>query len=295
MSRRWPTVLLVCFTAITLAAGFGISPTDANKVRTFTQAVPEWQHNADFRRIAVEYSILSNEAMQVRWLGMSATRVMMALRSIPGLPPSIAVAPTSRLHYDNFTRGPLSAYLHLSGEQGTADIIGPIEGFAQRPDPTDADIARFIRETIQLDPPVTIDAGAAASFRKLLAETQAQRPFAIRAKTDTLMQPAIARTAARLGIPADPRQQTPSHQQAVLDRLDAEVKAMDPELWRTKQLNDFSSGIWAQCFGRTYNWILVPLLLIRRTAQVVGALLVVALLMARPARRSGASALTFTA
>jgi hypothetical protein len=71
----------------------------------------------------------------------------------------------------------------------------------------------------------------------------------------------------------------------VLNRLDAGVKTMNPELWRTKQLNDFSSGIWAQCFGRTYNWILIPLLWIRRVAQVVGALLVVALLLTRPARR----------
>lgn len=287
MRRRWPTFLLACFTAVVLAAGFGISPTDANKVRTFTQAVPQWQRHADFRRIAVAYSILSNEAMQVQWMGMSATRIMMALRSIPGLPPSVAVAPTSQRHYDNFTRGPLSAYLHLSGEQGTADIIGPIEGFATRVNPTDADIASFVHQTIQLDPPVNIDAGGAESFRNLLAETQAQRPFAIRAKTDTLMQPAIARIATRLGIPADPHHQTPTQQRAVLIRLDAEVKAMDPELWRTKQLNDFSSGIWAQCFGRTYNWILVPLLWIRRTAQVIGALLVVAMLMARPARWRG--------
>ena len=267
-----------------LAVGFGVSPEDSNKVRTFTRAVPGWQRDADFRRIAAEYSILSHDAMRVRWMGISATRIMMALRSIPGLPPSVAVASTSQLHYDNFTRGPLSAYLHLSGEQGTADIIGPIEGFAQHGDPTDAEIAEFVGRTIQLEPPVLMDAGAADAFRALLGDTQAGRPFVIRAKTDSLMQPAIARVAARLGIPADPRQQTAGQQRAVLDRLDAQVKAMDPELWRTKQLNDFSSGIWAQCFGRIYNMALVPLLWIRRIAQIAGITLLIILLLRRRRR-----------
>ncbi len=261
-----------------------MTPGDAEKVRTFTRAVEGWQHNADFRRIALEYSILSHDAMQVRWLGIPATRIMMGLRSIPGLPPSLAVAPTSQLHYDNFTRGPLSAYLHLSGEQGTADIIWPIETMARSPCANDEEIARFIHRTIELDPPVRVDAGAAACFRALLADTQARRPFAIRVKTDALMYPAIGHIAAQLNIPADPRRQTPAQQRLVLDRLDEQVKSGDLELWRTKQLNDFSSGVWAQCFGRTYNWILVPMLWLRAVAQMVGMLLVGSWLLSRPIR-----------
>src|SRR5262245_5408346 len=105
------------FVALALIVGFGIDSDDAHRFNDFCNGVDRWQVGPDFRNVAYEYVRLSHAAMNATPCGVHSTAVIMGLRSIPGLGPEYAVSPTSQAHYDDFTRGELSAYLHLCGEQ----------------------------------------------------------------------------------------------------------------------------------------------------------------------------------
>src|SRR5512133_2549811 len=82
--------------AVSLLIGFGI--TGSSRLVRFREAVASWPAK-DFRDITAEYSILGHAAMRSGLVGIPAGRVVMTLRSIPGLPPELAVNPTSALHY----------------------------------------------------------------------------------------------------------------------------------------------------------------------------------------------------
>src|ERR1035441_8411626 len=127
-SRTWPRRLGPSFLYVAILLGlmltFGVSADDEAAYRSFDKAVDQWQINPEFRAVALEYSDRGSEAMRTRLLHMSAQRVIPALRSIPFLPKEYAVNPTSRKHYEDFSRGPLSAYLHLCSEQDVKDMAG---------------------------------------------------------------------------------------------------------------------------------------------------------------------------
>jgi hypothetical protein len=263
---------------VTAAFGFGLSDGDVASLRAFTRGVDQWQHDPEFRTIAVEYSIVGSGAMRSRPFGVPASRLILAIRSIPGLPKDLAVNPTSRAHYENFSRGPLSAYLHLCREQDVPDFVGPIEDLARKPNRTPADYRAWFDQR-QMDFPLAKDAGARDSLAALIADTQADRSFVIRRNIQDLLGAPIAAIAGELGYPADPTQMTPAQQRAVLDRLDGYVRRHDPELWRTKQVSDFCGGIWAQVFGPPYNGLLNPALAIHAICRILFALLLLALLV----------------
>jgi len=107
------------------------------------------------------------------------------------------------------------------------------------------------------------------------------------------MLSAHVRSVAReLGFPEEPTLMTPDQQGAVLDRLDAYVRTADPELWRTKQLNDFCCGVWAQVFGPEYGYVITPLLALHQLGWV-GMIALLAMGLRRQRRRSiAASAAT---
>src|SRR5205823_5965576 len=159
-------------------------------------------------------------------LGIPARRLILGLRSIPGLSPRYAINPTSRLHYENFTRGPLSAYLHLSGEQSMPDYLGVFETAGRKPARSDADLRAFM-DQFHMDFPVVNDAGARQSAEALLRDIAAGRPFPLRGNIGGPLAPHIAAIAADLHLPADPAQMSPDQQQAVLDRLDDYVRVHD--------------------------------------------------------------------
>jgi hypothetical protein len=67
------------------------------------------------------------------------------------------------------------------------------------------------------------------------------------------------------------------HEQAALMKaFDARIRAVDAELWRTKQVSDFLGGIWAQGYGPIYVGGIDWLMRIRTAARVA---LVVTLLL----------------
>ena len=111
-----------------------------------------------------------------------------------------------------------------------------------------------------MDFPLAKDDGAARSLEMLVRDVEPGRPFVVRENIAPLLRPHIAAVAAQLGFPPEPERMTPDQQQAVLERLDGHVRYNDPELWRTKQVNDFSGGIWAQVYGPPYNILIVPYL-----------------------------------
>jgi len=288
--RFFATALLLSLLALVLAAGLGVADEHVVAMRRFAQSVRRWQVNPDFRPIATQYASLGYEAMRTRVAGIAAADLMMAVRSIPGLPERYAAAPTSRKHYDNFSGGPLSAYLHLMGEQHIEWVVESMEGMAAVSVLSDEDIRTFLG-AFAVEPPVVRDDGAVASVRRLLADIRPEQPLKVRREPQSLIGPAIAALADRLGIPADPRQMTPQQQAAVLAQLDEHLRLTAWELWRAKQVADFGAGIWAQVYGQNYSMVLVPVLCAVRISRpiaipAVGAVAIV-VAMWRPRARRG--------
>src|SRR5688572_24418058 len=173
--RRWLKRLgigsLVALLVFLFAMGYGISNADARRLRTFSEAVDRWQVDPEFRAVGGEYAVVGYEAMRARFWGISTSNVVMTLRSIPGLPPTLDVDPTSQKHYDSFSNGPLSAYLHLCSEGNTQDVIPLLEELGRRPVITEQDLEEFLTKNFQLDHPVVTDEGARRSLRRLIADT----------------------------------------------------------------------------------------------------------------------------
>lgn len=256
---------------VSLAIGWGVSPSDIARLRTFRTAVDRWQHDPDFRAVAIEYVTLSNDAMRTHLLGIASRHVIVALRCLPGLPPSLAINPTSRLHYRDFTRGPLTAYLHLCGEQGVADFAGTIQSMAQRRQISDDQIRAFLH-SFDMPTPVATDAGAVSSVRAMLSDI-GPAPLTVRTTIGPLLMPHIAAVARRLGAPQDPQAMTIAQQGMVLSELDAQVHRDAPQLWRTKQLSDLLAGVWAQGYGLIYADLIDGALRAIRIGRIVSVLI----------------------
>jgi hypothetical protein len=254
--------LVVAFTA---ALGFGMGPGDMRRVRAFGEAVKRWQVNPDYRLVSAEYVTLGVEAMQARVCGLSAGTLVMGFRSIPKLPEHLAVNETSAAHYEAFSRGNVSAYLHLAGEQGFAEGVDLVERLARRQSLTDGDIVAFLAD-FKLPVPTVTDAGAVAGVRRLLADV-GTAPFVVRSEIAT---PLRTHVAGNLGT------MTRSEQGAAFSELDADVRSVDLELWRAKQVNDFLAGIWAQGYGQIYLDGINAFFQLQRAARVICVLTLVA-------------------
>src|SRR5688572_6914446 len=163
--RKVRVAALALTLVVSAALGFGIGGGDVQRLRAFADAVRRWQANPDFRHVQREYVTLGVEAMRGRWLAVSAERIVIGFRSLPGLPLYLAVNESSAAHYRAFSTGELSAYLHLSGEQGVAGGVAMIEHLARRDPPTDAEIAAFL-ESFKLPVRIVTDAGAIAGVRR---------------------------------------------------------------------------------------------------------------------------------
>jgi hypothetical protein len=261
-STRTIFVALAIVAALAAALGFGMTPGDARRVSAFGEAVRRWQVNPDYRAVSAEYVTLGVEAMQARLCGVSAGHVIMAFRSIPGLPDHLAIGNTSAAHYDAFSRGRLSAYLHLASEQGLNDGINLVEALGRRSPVSDDEIVAFLAG-FRLPVPTRTDGGAVAGVRRLLVDTHADKPFSIR--TDL---------SAALGshIGSDPERMSRIEQAAAFAGLDDAVRELDPQLWRAKQVNDFLAGIWAQGYGQIYLDGIDAFFHVRRAARVALAL-----------------------
>ena len=110
----------------------------------------------------------------------------------------------------------------------------------------------------------------------LLAETGAgARSFQYRNVIGPALGAHVQALARELGFPTDIRRMTVQQQRTVLDRLDPFVRRRDPELWRTKQVSDFCAGIWAHVYGRSYNLLIKPFLVLHVAARL-GLLLMLA-------------------
>jgi hypothetical protein len=236
-----------------------MTPGDTRRVRAFGDAVRGWQVNPDYRAVSTEYVTLGVEAMQSRLCGLSAGTVVMGFRSIPGLPAHLAVSDTSAAHYDAFSRGELSAYLHLSSEQGVADGIAMIEQLGKRQPLSDADIVAFLAG-FKLPVPTVADAGAIAGVRQLLADVDATKPFIVRGDVATSL---------RTSVEGNLRTMTRAEQAAEFVRFDYMIRATDLELWRSKQVSDFLAGIWAQGYGQIYLDGINGFFRIQRGARIV--------------------------
>jgi hypothetical protein len=243
VTRRLSVVLLMGVCAIAGALGFGMTQSDARRVRAFGDAVRAWQQDPDYRAVAAQYVTLGVDAMQSRLCGLSAGTLIMAFRSLPGLPDHLAVSDTSAAHYKAFSEGDLSAYLHLSSEQGVADGIAMVEQLGRRKPLSDADIVAFLA-AFKLPVPTATDAGAVAGVRHLLADVDvSNHPFLVRGDVSTSLLS---------GVEGNISTMTRTEQAAEFAQFDAHVRATDPELWRSKQVSDFLAGIWAQGYGQIY-------------------------------------------
>jgi hypothetical protein len=262
--RAWSRRCLITAAAVACgvcaALSFGLTRADAAKLRDFAAAVARWQHDPDFRAVAREYVTLGAAAMQAHLCGVPARTVVMRFRSLPGLPASLAVSSTSEAHYRDFSRGELSAYLHLCDEQGVENGVPMIENLP--PDPTDARLIEFLR-SFKMPVPIATDAGAVRSVRLLLNDIAAPQPFAIRTR---IGQPLARSTLRMTGRDVD--HLSPEEQRRAMAQLDGWLRSEDPQLWRTKQVSDLLAGIWAQGYGQIYCDGIEWLFRIQRYARV---------------------------
>jgi hypothetical protein len=264
--------------AIILATllGFGINAQDIKRMRAFGDAVRRWQHDPDFRAVQREYVAFGVDAMRAHWWGLSGERVVMGFRSLPGLPLYLKAAGSSAAHYRAFSEGEIPAYLHLTSEQSVEAGLGMIEDLGRREPLTDGDIIAFL-DGFKLPAPIVTDAGAIASVRRLLADTQSPpRSF-----------------ARRGGDIVDSLRGYATTEVASMTQLDDAIRAGDPELWRTKQVADFLSGIWAQGYGQIYNDGIAWLMRIRTATRI--ALLAALALMGAMVVRSHCPGLSHVA
>ena len=282
---RWTgRVLFALLILLAFAVGLGTPSSDAEKMRAFAEAVERWQHNPEFRQVRVEYVEMGSDAMRTRVCFLNATRCVMALRSLPGLPEHLRVNDTSYAHYTNFTKGPLSAYLHLTAEQGLADTVKMLKDLGSKQNPGDEDIRAFLNQ-YKLHYPVASDAGAVRSVRSLLADVDPAREFGIEKGVAEKFKPHIAAIAGKMGYPADAADMTPAQQRDVWLALDDHIKEHDYELWRTKQVNDWLSGVWAQVYGTMYSGLIYPMLGVRDVARVAAPVMLMAWLALAAYRR----------
>jgi hypothetical protein len=273
--RRVATGVAWAFVGVALLVGYGIRSDDVRVLSEFSAGVERWQTGPEFRNVAYEYVQLSHAAMNSTPWGVRATSIIMAIRSVPGLPPEYAVSDTSQAHYDAFTRGELSAYLHLCGEQTMDWVLRDLHRIASAGS-ADADVEAFLRAW-KMNRPVASDAAAVAGVKRLLAEVDATKPFEPRAQIQAELASAAAALAARLGYPADPVRMTRDQQRDVFARLDADVRTHRPELWRLKQVSDLCAGIWAQTFGGDYAMVITPTLAAGDVCRLAGPAMAVGL------------------
>ena len=207
----------------------------------------------------------------------------MALRSLPFLPKDLAVNSTSALHYRRFAMGPLCAYLHLCTEQDVPTFSRVLEDtVARQPDPALA--GKEFLGAFHMDDPVVVDVGAVQSAASLVHDVAPSHPLVVRQNVDGLLLPHVKALAKELGVPEEIDAMTPEQQRRVFLRLDAFVRARDPELWRTKQLSDFCCGIWAQVYGPSYGLAIKPVIVIHQVSGVVLLVLLFALALNRETR-----------
>lgn len=263
--------MLSVVAVVCAAVGFGILPADLRKIETFAAGVSRWQKDPDFRVVEREYVSSGVAAMQARWCGVSARSIVMGFRSLPGLPDSLAVSKGSAAHYRAFATGELSAYLHLTGEQGVPAGVEMIESLGKLPAIADGDIVRFLTG-FKLPVPVATDAGAIASVRRLIENVRPATPLVARGDIVASLRSQANELAKSLNVPADPDAMTREQQHLVLDRLDDYVHQTNRELWRTKQVADFLSGIWARGYGQIYLDGIEWLWRIQRVARIAFAI-----------------------
>ncbi|MDB5296322.1 MAG: hypothetical protein JWO31_2305 [Phycisphaerales bacterium] len=282
---------LLLFLALLL--GFGTSSADLGRLQAFVDSVDNWQRNSEFRQVTTQYVTRSSDALRTHPYRILAADWIVWIRSQSFVKKEFAINPTSRVHYANFSKGPLSAYLHLCteidllSEDGTGGYLGEFEGkFGKSAGgPTAADASAWLAG-MKWDFPVVSDAGAAQSVRSAVADARPDKPFTVRVRhIDDALRPHIAAVAADLGAPADPAAMTADQQYAVFDRLDARVRQDDPELWRTKQVSDFVGGIWGQVFSKPYLVLLSPYLMLADAGRWSAVVLLVALVWWRGRRR----------
>jgi hypothetical protein len=265
--RRLKQVLLVATVLLLAAMVFGVPPDDEAAIRTFEVAAVRWQSNPDYRPVAVEYCMLADAALRTRPFLVSGPGLVLGARSLPFAPHRFALNASSRTHYRNFSSGPLVAYLFFCDEQSVEQFVGILESLGRNPQPTPADFTAFL-ETFHMEYPVCKDAGAQQSVAMLVRDTRSGEPFKIRTNVGAFLLPHVRNLALELGLPGDPAQMTPVQQLVVLQRLDDYVKHHDWELWRTKQLNDFCNGVWAQVYGQHYHLIIDPVLALRQVGTI---------------------------
>ncbi len=251
----------VCLTLLTVLLffsiifGYGLSKRDLAILNHFSESVVDWQSHADYRRIGFAYIHESYACMTAHIAGCTATEALMTMRSIPGLPEKLAVNPTSQKHYVDFSRGELSAYLHLCGEQGPgiANVLPMMQSLASRPARSDEEITGFL-STFRLAASIeTRSPEAITGVRSLLEDTHAAEGFTSTEPTELAVLPYIKAIAQSRGWPENPDDMSADQQLVIMKELDGYVHDVDRPVWRTKQVTDFLNGVWGECYGQMYR------------------------------------------
>jgi hypothetical protein len=172
--------------AVALVVGFGAGTSDQTRLRAFVDSVGQWQTHTDFRQVTTQYVTRGSDALRSTPMGVRSSTWIMWIRSLPGLPKAFAVNDTSRLHYQQFGKGPLCAYLHLCTEvdllnaDGTGGYLGEFEATFGRSADVAAAEAKAWLQGLKWDYEVSADAGAVQSLRAVIADAEPFKPFRVR-------------------------------------------------------------------------------------------------------------------
>ncbi|HMO26877.1 MAG TPA: hypothetical protein PKB10_11465 [Tepidisphaeraceae bacterium] len=274
MKRAWATrigrAMLLAMMVVSFSIGYLISPRDYHMMRAFADDVRRWDHACDFRVVCFEYSERGSAATAATLAWVPVGKWVLWLRSLPGLPRAWAATETSAGHYHDFIDGPLTAYLHMADVQGVRDVIPVWQDLARTPD-LSHDHLRAAIAGILLDRPPTTNDSAVRSLGTLLDDIDAAgAPMTHLDPPGVAIRSHLPALLDQLGI--DRRRAsslTVSEQTCVLYALDDHIRAVDPELWRTKQVADFLSGVWGQSYGHEYLILIDPLTLARPIGQAL--------------------------
>lgn len=279
MIRRWPApfpyrvvgrALLGMLIVVAFALGYLISPRGYHVMRSFADDVRRWDQACDFRVVCFEYSERGSAATAATLAWVPVGKWVLWLRSLPGLPKAWAANETSAGHYRDFIDGPLTAYLHMADVQGVRDVIPAWQSLARTPDLSHNHLRDAIAG-IQLDRPPTTNDSAVASLGTMLDDIDAAgAPMTHLDPPGPAMRAHLPSLLESLGI--DPQRVgalTVPEQTRVLYALDDHIRSVDPQLWRTKQVADFLSGVWGQSYGHEYLILIDPLTIVRPIAQAL--------------------------
>jgi len=280
------------------------SDRDLSRVRNFRDTLERMHvEAADPRQAIIDYAESGGPAADIRMSGAPLVDVLKTLRSTPGLPENLKWKPNSGEHYQEFAKGPVSGYLQRLREY-QYDRGMNVKGTNQQWTTGGAGLPMLNKAINEggwdmkreyLEQPGTKDyLSWMGSYKPDTPQAHKNRDALFKLIQD--IKPAAGTVAKPLPANYDNMTedlekayaafskanklpelayQPPEMQSGKLKDFDSYVKQTDPDLWRGKQLVDYTAGVGtAQGATKFYGKrLLTPALSLRKGLMIGGGVL----------------------